>query len=145
MHPPAMDKPAAIDPPRLTRPRQIRRWTIRVAGIGLMGLGLVWLVQMLLLPVIVNQQFAKALDRLGFAHPQFLVKHASITGAEVADIRAGEDNAIEINRITVTYSPIKVLAGHLDTIIIAGAEIKLALGNGKTKLISSHDTQSASS
>jgi len=139
-----MDKPATTDQPRLGHARRIRRWSVRLIAGGLICLGVVWLVQMLLLPVIINQQFAKALDRLGFAHPKFQVKHASITGAEVADIRAGEDNAIEINRITVTYSPIKVLAGHLDTIIIAGAEIKLAIGNGKTKLISPHDSKSSS-
>jgi len=119
-----------------TTTQRLRWWTWRFVAVVLMAMGVMWLVQMLLLPWVVGRQFSAALERLGFAHATFSVRQASLTGAEVADIRAGDVEPISINRITVTYSPWKVIRGKLNSIVIAGAEILVPIGGGKTMSIS---------
>src|SRR4051812_30379212 len=104
-------------------PRRWRRLIFRaISWAGIVAAALL-LLEKFLLPAIVQHEVAGAFEQLGLRDVKFTVRDASIRTAEIADVRFGSGEQARVSRITVGYSPIRVIGGTLDSIAISGAEI----------------------
>ncbi len=93
----------------------------------------VWLLQWLVLPVIARRQIASILSGIGLSGAQFEVREVTLFGARVTGITAGE-GGFRVGRVSVTYQPWGVIAGHVDTVDIAGAELQAKIKDGRFEM-----------
>src|SRR5438876_9442784 len=111
-------------PETAAAPKRKRRrvyFVMRIVRMAAVILCILLLAQLFLLPLVVRRQVKTSLEALGLTDVRFVVQHASIWGAEISDLSAGEEGRARVGRVIVAYSPWEVICGRLDSIVIGGA------------------------
>src|SRR5689334_1419331 len=89
--------------PKVRRSRL--RLLLRILNIAGIVLSVLVILQLLVLPSIVRRQVAVSLESLGLETVHFKVEHASIWGADISNLTAGEPGRANVNHVSVSYSP----------------------------------------
>ncbi len=95
------------------------RWAVYTIGTVVL---LALLADLILLPLIVKSKFDATLQELDAGAVSFNLDHASLWGSQFSAIRVGQ---IEVPLLSVRYRPQTVIGGHLDSIEVVGARIRV--------------------
>src|SRR5262245_47171451 len=91
------------DGPR-ANPRRRRRH-LRLALVITLSLALALLIgQFFILPMLLREKIQSALHEAGIDAVRFRVARASLWGAELRDVAAGDGSAVRVDRIALDYS-----------------------------------------
>ena len=111
-----------------------RIWTLRVLKIVVTAFLLLLAFQVLVLPSIIRYVVRNAFDNLGLNDVSFDVSAASFFRTQLINIRLGTEELNEIGHIGVDFSPATLLHGHVKTIWVGGAEVRISVQNGQVNL-----------
>lgn len=124
------DSPALI-PATLARPRRwargLWRWTRR----GLLVLAILVLLYSFALPWYVRGKIVSALRDAGLSHATVEVESISPWRAELDSLEIGNATGLSVGSIDVTYEPDVMGSGRVHTVTIDGAELRVAVKDGK--------------
>ena len=113
-------------------PRPRRRRHLRLMLVVALSVALALLIgQFFILPMLLREQIENALHESGIDAVRFRVARATLWGAELADIGAGEGSAVHIDHIALDYSLGDLRRGRLNAIRILGATVRLGMRDGR--------------
>jgi hypothetical protein len=112
-----------------------RRRHLRMALVITLSIALALLIgQFFILPMLLRQQIEQALHEAGVDAVRFRVARATLWGAELSDVAAGDGRAFQVDRIALDFSLRDLRNGRLKAIRIIGATIRLAVHEGALDL-----------
>src|SRR5262245_3100920 len=118
-----MESPTPVDTPRPLPHR--RRWLRRLLAAGGTIFVAACIVHFAVLPWIVRENVATVLAGLGFDDARFEVRRAWPWRTTLADLSAAGGD-LRVASVDVTYSPIAVLRGKLNRVVIERASIRVS-------------------
>jgi hypothetical protein len=108
-----------------------RRRHLRLALVITLSIALALLIgQFFILPMLFRQQIEQALHEAGVDAVRFRVARATLWGAELTDLAAGDGHALNVDRIALDFSLRDLRNGRLKAIRIIGATIRVAVHEG---------------
>ena len=118
------DQSSAPPPPPWYR-RHMRRIAVAFIAAGV----LIVLAQWMLLPWLLHNRIAAALDAAGVRNPRFHVARATLWGSRLNDVTAGENSGVKLGRVDLDYTLGDLRQGRLKAIRIANATLDLHIGD----------------
>jgi len=114
--------------------RRLLKWSLRIVGVGgVVAAVLLWLY-VAVLPGIVERRALAALREMGLTGASLEVRAVSLGGAEAANVRLDEQGRVRIYSLAALYDLAALRKGRVGTIEVTGAELAIALRDGKLDL-----------
>ncbi len=105
-----------------TSPGRLHRWLVR----GLFVLGLLAALWFFVVPEVLANRLAAALEDAGLANAHVQVERLSWRELVLAPIRCGDDATLHIARLHVTFTPAELLDRRVEIVALDGVEWRLA-------------------
>jgi hypothetical protein len=106
-----------------------RKYIIITTAIILLIISAGFIVQLTLLPGLVQKEIIRALNKSGFSDAQVKVKSVTYWGADLENLNIGLEKKFQIKRIRVSYSLWSLIKGKVNAINLFGAQADLGVKN----------------
>jgi len=114
--------------------RRLLKWSLRIVGVGGVVAAVLLALYVTALPGIVERRAVAALREMGLTGASLEVRAVSLGGAEAANVRLDEQGRVRIYSLAALYDLAALRNGRVGTIEVTGAELGIALRDGRLDL-----------
>jgi hypothetical protein len=118
-------------PPQPHQPRHYKTWFKRAFFTLVTLLAAALLFYVFVVPPITVWAIQRALAAAGLSNATYELRSVTLTSLDIVNVHVIQDDPSTIGAVAIDYTPWTLLKGQVNTVRLIGAELNIAIKNGK--------------